>query len=112
MRLERVAECPAVAHEDTPALVRLVQPLVRVEGDRVRAAELAEGGAPALGQYGEAAVRRIDVKPQTVFTAQVCERRDRVDGTGARGAGVRDDAERPPAVAFVDGDRVGERRGA
>ena len=59
-----------VADEQAAALVRLVQPLVRVERDRVRAADAVERAPSPLGQHREAAVRRVDVQPQPVRVAQ------------------------------------------
>ena len=51
------------------------------------------------------------MQPQAVLAAELGELRERVDGAGARGAGVRDDAERPPSGGLVRGDRPGERLG-
>src|SRR2546430_9076516 len=40
--LEGAAECGRVADEHSPALIRLIQPLVRVEGHRIGALDRSE----------------------------------------------------------------------
>ena len=91
----------AVAHEQAAALVRLVEPLVRVERDRVGEREPAERVAAALGQHGEAAVGRVDVEPDAALAAERGELVERIDRAGARRAAVRDDEERQPSRGLV-----------
>ena len=109
--LERTPERVRVAHEHAAALVRLVQPLVRVERDRIGEREIAERRSAAVGQHGEAAVRRIALEPDVALAADGGELVDRVDGAGARRAAVRDREERQPAGRLVGRHRGCKRRG-
>jgi agmatinase len=69
--LERAAQEAGVAHEQRSALVRLVQPLVRVERDGVGIADSRERAAPALSQHGEPSVGGIDMQPEPACAADV-----------------------------------------
>ena len=108
--LERVPQRSPVAHEQAAALVGLVQPLVRVERDRVGERDTGERGPPTLGQDREAAVRGVDVEPDPALPAERRELFERIDRTRARRARVRDGEERPPPAGLVGGDRGRERR--
>jgi len=55
------AQRAVLAHEQRAALVGLVEPLVRIQRDRVGRLDPAQQVAPALGQRREAAVCRVDV---------------------------------------------------
>ena len=101
---------PAVAHEQAAALIRLIEPFVGIERDRVGERDALERRPPALGQDGEAAVRGVDVQPDPVLPAERRQLHDRVDRTGARRARVRDREKRAPPACLVGRDRVGERR--
>ena len=91
---ERVPQLGAVADEQAAALVRLVEPLVRVERDRVRVLDPGELPAPALVEHREPAVRRVHVQPHVLLVAQLDEIFQRVDRAAVRGAAVRGDEER------------------
>ena len=64
MNAVRAAESARVADEQRARAVGQEQPLVRIERDRVRALEPAEGVPPALGEDEEPAVGGIHVQPQ------------------------------------------------
>ena len=84
---------------------------MRVERDGVGGADAGERAAAALGQDGEAAVRGVDVEPQSVFAAHLAELGQWVNGARVRRAAVRRDEERRPARAPVGRDRAPQRLG-
>ena len=100
-----------VAHEHAAALERLVEPLVRVERDRVGELDAPAARAAALGQRREAAVGPVDVQPDAVLAAELGEL-----GSGSTApvfvapAARRDEQRRRPA-RDVGLDRRGERAG-
>ena len=59
--LEGPAEQFTLADEHAAGLVRLIQPLVRIECDRVGLADPLEKGPAAIGEDGEAAVGAVHV---------------------------------------------------
>ena len=98
----------AVADEHAADLVRLEQPLVRVEHERVGAIEAGQRGASGVGERRGRAVGAVDVQPDAVLGAQVGERRQRVDRAGRGRAGGGRDAERhaPGGAVCVDRPRA------
>ena len=108
--LERAPQEPGLADEQAAALVRLVQPLVRVERDGVRFGDPVECASPPLGEHGEASVRGVHVEPEPVLAAHLAELPERVDRAGVRRAAVRRDEEGNAAGALVRLDRPAERR--
>ena len=108
--LERVPQRSAVANEQAAALIRLIEPLVGIESDRVGQRDALECRAPALGQDGEATVGSVDVQPDPVLPAERRQVHDRIDRAGARGARVRDREKRAPSVCHIGRDRVCEGR--
>ena len=108
--LERASQRRRIAHEEAAALVRLVQPLVRVERDRVGELDPGERLAAALGQRREAPVGRVDVEPGAVLVGDRGEVLERVDRAGVRRAAARADEEGPPTLALVRAHR-GRQRG-
>ena len=107
MDLERVEELPSLADEETAAFEGLVEPLVRIERDRVGELDARESGAAALGDRGEPAIRAVDVEPRATLAADRGDLGQRIDGTGAGGSGGRGDEE-----WFAAGARVRVHRGA
>ena len=111
--LERAPQERGVAHEQAAALVRLVQPLVRVERDRVRAVDPVERAPAALGQHREPAV---GARPRgTRARARGRPRRARASGSTAPvfvAPRVRREEERHAAGAPVGLDGAPERLGA
>ena len=103
--LERAAQQPSVAHEEAAALHRLVEPLVRVERDRVRRLDAGQRRAAALGEHREPAVRGVDVQPHAVAAADVGQRAERIDGTGVGRTGGDRREQRRAALGDVDLDR-------
>ena len=87
----------AVADEQRADLDRLVQPLVRVERDRVRELDPGERLAAALGEAGERAVGAVDVQPHALLAADLRQLGERVHRAGSRRAGVGDDHQRRAA---------------
>ena len=108
--LERAPQQGAVADEKAAALVRLVEPLVRIDRDRVRQLDPGERLASALGQRREATVRSIDVQPGTGGAADLGDLRQRIDRPGARAATADGDEERPQPGGSIGLDRSAERR--
>ena len=106
---ERALEQPGLADEDGADLVRLEEPLVRVEHERVGA--LDAGEEIRLDEPGGRAVRAVDVEPQVLAVAQVGEIVERIDGAGAGRAGRADDAERRQPDLAVDVQRGVDRGG-
>src|SRR3954467_13953036 len=76
-----------MAHEEHAAFVRLEQPLVWIDRDRVRALDSGEQRAARVADHRRTAIGGIDVEPHGLLVAQVGERRQRVDGACVRGAG-------------------------
>ena len=69
-RAEGRLEYRGVANEQAPRLIRLKQPLVRIQGNAVRELDSVQSGPALLGEHGEAAVRRIDVHPEPLLLAE------------------------------------------
>ncbi|MEP6666204.1 MAG: hypothetical protein ABJA81_07145 [Nocardioidaceae bacterium] len=71
--LEGLLQQVPLTHQNGAALERLVEPLVRVEGHRVREVQPGQRCAPALGECGERAVRAVDVQPDAALVADTCK---------------------------------------
>jgi hypothetical protein len=99
----------AVAHEQRPELDGLVEPLVRVEGDRVGELQTLERPAASFAETGERAVGTVDVEPEVVVAADLRQVAERVDGACRRRAGVRDDQQWQPPGGLVGADSAEER---
>ncbi len=110
--LERAAQRAAVADEQAAALVRLVEPLVRVERDRVGAARARRAAR------GRARVRTANPP----YAASTCSQTFRSRQSGASSASgstapvlvappFATTKEREPARSLVGRDRRRERRG-
>ena len=110
--VKRRFEPRALAHEDAAGLVRLVEPLVRVERRRVGALEAAEGRAASFGQHREPAVRSVDVEPDPVRAADVGELVERIDRARVGGACIADRREGLTSGRDVRLDRSVQRLGA
>ena len=101
-----------VADQQPADVVGLEEPLVRVDGHRVRAIEVRDATGVARRQPGAAAVRRVDVEPQAVRRGDVRQLADGVDRAGVRRAGDRRDRERRQAGGQVARDGLGDGRAA
>ena len=108
--LERAPQQVPLAHQQRAALDRLVEPLVRIERDRVGRLDPAQRRTSALGQRREAAVGGVDVQPHAVLAADLGELAQRIDRAGVGRA--RGDAreQRRAAGRDVGLDRARERR--
>ena len=99
---ECVAQHAGIFHEQTAKLVRLEQPLVRIECDGIGASQAGKCCAAAFGDNGSRAVCAVDMQPQSFALAQVRECIKRVHGAGVGGAAVGHYAERQsPSRAIV-----------
>ncbi len=107
--LERAPQAVSVAHQQGAHLDRLVQPLVRVERDRVGQLHAGQRRAPSLRQAGEGAVGAVHVQPGVVLAADPRQLGERVDRTHRRAARVGDDQQRAPAGGQVGADRALQR---
>ena len=86
---ERLDQVIAVADEEHATRLRQVEPLVRVEGDRVGAVEAGEEMAGRRRRGSGQPIGAVHVQPDAQLGADVGERTDRIDRAG----------ERRPAVA-------------
>ena len=102
---EHVQEVLATPHEHDPAGLGQVQPLVRVDRDRVGPLESRERGSHRRYPGRRQPIRAVDVEPDAALLADVGEPVDRVDRTGERRAGRRDDRDRCDARAEIFVDR-------
>ena len=109
MHLVRAPQRLAVAGQQAAGAVGEEQPLVRVEGDGVRALDAGERNAAARGQLEEAAVRRVDVQPELLLRRDRRDVVERIDRTCADGACTRDDEERSFATRPVANDLRAQR---
>ena len=106
---ERRHQVLLLAHQQDPARLRQVEPLVGVDGDRVRALE-------PLNSSGRVATAGSPYAPSTwnqtsALLADVGDRLERVDRAGERRTRRRDDRDRRDAVGQVPVDRLGQRLG-
>lgn len=69
MNGEGVGKVLQVAHQDTAARVRRIEPLVRVERDRIRRFDACQKRPQVVRENGWAAVGAVDVEPQAVLMA-------------------------------------------
>ena len=109
---ERAPQAHALADEQGAALERLVEPLVRIEGDGVGQLDPLQPAAPALGQRREAAVGAVDVAPRAARAGDLGELGQRVDRAGVGRAGAERDEQRPPPGGEVGVHRARQQVGA
>ena len=103
MDRERFRQPPPVPDEQAANLVRLEEPLVGIQGDRVHPIQSCEPGAALLREKGGSAVRSICMEPQTFVAAEISQRGQRVDRSGVDRPGVghhakRDQTRRPVSL--------------
>ncbi len=102
----------AVADQQAADVVRLEEPLVRVERDRIGAIEVGHARGVAGRQSGGTSVRGVDVEPQVLGRGHVGQLADDVDRAGVGRPGHAGDRERDEARRPVGGDGGGDRRAA
>ena len=90
---ERASQAGFVLHQDRSGIDRRVEPLVGVEGDRIRRRQLAEDTLSLVGEEETAAVSGIDVVPDFLSAGDLAELSERIERPGVGGAGDSDDAE-------------------
>src|SRR5579862_542936 len=105
-------EVLAPTHHQRADVVRLEEPFVRVDGDRVAELETPDTVGVARREPGRAAVRGIDMEPQSLLFADVRESWDVVDGSGVGGPCDSRDAERHETSRSVLRDLTDHRFGA
>ncbi|MDE0336207.1 MAG: hypothetical protein OXI80_00935 [Caldilineaceae bacterium] len=88
MHFERVFEGASVLHQQRARLVRLKQPLVRIQPHRISALDPAQEMLAAFGDRREVAVGGVDVHPDVLGRAVVGNRRQRIDRASAARACV------------------------
>ena len=101
-----IARCRA---RTIAAGLREVHPLVRVDAQRVGAVEPGEQRLRRGTVAAAPPVGAVDVEPDTARLADVGDRVERVDRSGQRRAGRRDDGDRDDARGDVFVDRRRER---
>ena len=98
---ERPQQIAATPDERTARFERGVQPLVRIDGNRIGLCERAQALRGARNTCGERTVGAIDVEPGIVSTADRGDLMQRIDDTGTDGScgadnqegGEKDDAD-------------------
>ncbi len=103
--LESLLQRGAVADEERAGFDRLVEPLVRVERDRVGKPDSVESCPAPLAEACERTVCAVYVQPDPVLTTERRQLADRVDGADRGGARVCDDDQRDQPVRPVRSDR-------
>ena len=93
-------------HEGTD-VVRLEEPLVRIDGDTVREIQAGDAAGVPGGESGRAAIRGVHVEPQALARRQVRQLRDEVHGARVGGARDGGDGDRPQAGRPVARDGRG-----
>ena len=101
---ERLRQVRPLADEQSADVVRLKEPFVRIDGDRIGPIQIADPGTIAGRESDRAAVRRVHVEPQILGRRDIGELADRVHGPGVRGAGHGRDREGLEAGGAVAGD--------
>ena len=77
----------AVAHQDESSVIGHLAPLVKIEGERVRALDSFEPRRQFRSQHRERAARTVHVKPKPLATAQDRQCFEVVNGSGVDCAG-------------------------
>ena len=101
-----------IPHQQATGVVRLKEPLVRVDADGIGPLDTPEQTCPGLGNGREAPVRGVGVQPDAVRFAVVRDGVQGIDRAGAGGAGVGADGDgRAPGVPVgLDGGCQGVDR--
>ncbi len=110
--MERLEQVGASADHEGTNVVRLEEPLVGVDRDRIGALQVRHPGRVAGRQADRAAVGGVDVEPQAVVLGKVGQVCCPVHRPGVRRAGHGADRERPQATGPIRLDRRGDRRAA
>ena len=104
-----VLESVLVLNQRAAGFVRLKEPLVRVQPDRISAFNPAQELSAPLRHDGEAAICGVDMQPEILRRAKVGHRLETVDGAGACRAGVCGDRDGREAGVAVVGHGAGQR---
>src|SRR5439155_22519186 len=92
--LEAAPQGGAVTDEKRAELDGLIQPLVRIERDRVGELHAGKRLTSALAETRKRAVCAVDVEPDSPLAAEVRQLFERVDGASCRGASFTHDPPR------------------
>jgi hypothetical protein len=103
---EAVAEVTNLAYEDAPTRVGRVEPLVRVERDRVGTLDAGELGAEIVGEHRRSAVSGVDVEPEPLVGADVGDLAQGIDRSGRHRSPAPDDGDGADSVIPIGLDRV------
>ena len=93
-----------IPDQQAPGVERRVEPLVRVERERIGAREGRHGAADMWRLRGERAVGAVNVEPQSGLGADVGDGAERIDRAGVDVARSGDDADRVKAGGAIGGD--------
>ena len=88
-----------------------LQPLVRIERDRIRSCERLEAAGVSGIERRPCAECAVDVQPDAEFGGYVRDLVQRIDGAGVGGAAAGDDRERQMSRLQVGLDRTAQRIG-
>src|SRR5580658_7017487 len=103
MPREGVLEINLAAHKRAARLKRRVQPLMRIDGQRIRFTESMQFGGRIGNESSHGAISTIDVKPEIEVTADGCKLVERIDCACAHRAGGSDHQKRLVACLEIFG---------
>src|SRR5919108_1727277 len=99
---ERLCEMRLLSNYHRAARVGRIEPLVRIQRDRVGARDSHEERAELLRQRGNTSVRTVNVQPEILFLTDVGDLREWIDGAGPNCSGRGDDSDwTAPGVAVA-----------
>ena len=107
---ERGAEHVGIAGEQAAGLERRVQPLVRIDGDRVGQVERPQVARRVRQRRRECAVGAVDVEPRAHLAADVRDGEQRIDRARAHRPGRANHDHRDIAGGDVSGHRLAQQR--
>ena len=108
--VERLAQVGSVADEQRADVVRLEEPLVGIDGQRVGQREAGDAGRITGGEQRGPAVRGVDVEPEPLGTGERGQLGNEVDGARVRRSRDGADGDRPKPVSAICRDRIAHRR--
>ena len=70
----------AVAHDQETGVIGHLPPFVKIQRDGIRALKSGEPRRQCRRKNAKRAISAVDVKPETLFTAQRAQRSEIIDG--------------------------------